>query len=670
MKTNFLILTFLLLATSTLQAQSPRLAVLSKPGKTCIELRWAPLSYEAWQHGIKNGYVIERSTILRNGKVLDPVERKTLTPNPIKVADKSEWSKYENDNYAMVAGECIFGEYEDAETNFLPLKAYKKRQDEERRFGFALYSADMSAVAAKLSGLYFKDETAKPNEKYLYKIYFANYDSLIHDTVSTFTGLSEYQPLYAPQKPYFYCSKSGVTLWWQTFSPQKFNSYYVEKSTDNGKTFTRISQNPIAVTGSERMFYTDTLTENSANYQYRILGIDSFGEVSPASQPVAVKMILPIETTPQFADIETVNNNSVKMTWNFESEAEISGFKIYRSESPKKKKSLIFSGSDPLQRSFTDKSPMNDNYYFLSVYNDREEKLNPFPFYAQLIDSIPPAKPSKPNGYCDSLGRVFLCWNAQADSDVKGYRLFRSNSPDKNFMMCAPEMIVDTFYVDTINLNTLSQSVYYKINAVDSRDNQSELSEVVEIKRFDKISPVAPQFESIQSQKNKILVTLIPSPSKDVEKYLIFRKLAADKDFDTSAVLAAGQLTFLDANADDGETYHYGIQAVDNSGNKSEIVKKSFSTPQTKTAEIRLKKKVYENNVTLNWTTESRKQPDYVIVYKKVNDKPLKTYSQISDCNTFTDKGLQIGDFYTYCVRMVYADGSESALSNEIKVEL
>ncbi|MBR4267507.1 MAG: hypothetical protein IKQ46_15795 [Bacteroidales bacterium] len=68
------------------------------------------MSYEAWQLGLTGGYMIERVAVLRNGKVLEPVERKILTPNPIKVADKSEWAKYENDNYAMVAGECIFGE--------------------------------------------------------------------------------------------------------------------------------------------------------------------------------------------------------------------------------------------------------------------------------------------------------------------------------------------------------------------------------------------------------------------------------------------------------------------------------------------------------------------------------------------------------------------------------
>ena len=111
MKTNLLIILSLLLlaATTSLQAQ-PSLAALSKPGKAGIELRWSPMSYEAWQLGLSDGYMIERVAVLRNGKVLEPIERKILTPNPIKVADKSEWSKYENDNYAMVAGECIFGE--------------------------------------------------------------------------------------------------------------------------------------------------------------------------------------------------------------------------------------------------------------------------------------------------------------------------------------------------------------------------------------------------------------------------------------------------------------------------------------------------------------------------------------------------------------------------------
>ncbi|MBR4266647.1 MAG: hypothetical protein IKQ46_11400 [Bacteroidales bacterium] len=37
----------------------------------------------------KNGYVIERCTILKNRKLLEPVDRKILTPNPIMIDEKS-----------------------------------------------------------------------------------------------------------------------------------------------------------------------------------------------------------------------------------------------------------------------------------------------------------------------------------------------------------------------------------------------------------------------------------------------------------------------------------------------------------------------------------------------------------------------------------------------------
>jgi len=127
-----------------------RLAVLSKVNNDNIELRWAPLDYEAWTFGNANGYIVERSTILRKGKLLNPVERKVLTASPIKVAELQEWAKYEDDKYAMIAGECILGEVGENANDFLPMKAYKRHQDNERRIGFALYSADMSINAARL----------------------------------------------------------------------------------------------------------------------------------------------------------------------------------------------------------------------------------------------------------------------------------------------------------------------------------------------------------------------------------------------------------------------------------------------------------------------------------------------------------------------------------------
>jgi len=512
----------------------------------------------------------------------------------------------------------------------------------------------------------------KSDEKYLYKIRFAKADSLVCDTATAFAGIAEYQPLAAPEKPYYYCEKNKITLWWQHLGIAKFNSYYVEKSSDNGKTFSRISETPIAVSmqgSSNRTYYSDTLVDANTSYQYRIVGVDSFGEESPASDAVSAKMLPPLDRDPEFTGVSTVNNNSVLLNWYYDTEADIKGFKIYRSKSPKSKKSIILTGSDPLQRSFTDPQPMNDNYYFLSVYNDSYERINPFPIFAQLVDSIPPAPPTKPSGYCDSLGCVHLAWNRHADDDVIGYRLLRSNSEDKNFMMCVPYMIADTFYVDTINLNTLSKKIYYKLIAVDSRSNQSDPSDVAIISRYDSIAPVAPSISSISMRKSKVLLNISKSPSKDVEKYVVYRKLANADIFDTLAVVAPSQLSYTDETAFQGEKYHYGIQAVDDYGNRSEIAKQSFAVPKTKDDVIQLKKKLTGGTLTLSWTSSSAKSVSQATIYRKDGDKPLKTYSQVSGRSTFTDGSFQLGSTYTYCIRLTYADGTESALSNEVKIE-
>ena len=659
--------------TAYAQTQQPRLAALAKPGKADIQLRWAPLDYDLWQRGNTCGYIIERATILRKGRLTNPVERKIITPQPVTAAPLTEWEQHEDDKYAMIAGECIFGEPDADDSGYLPMKAFKKHQDQQRRLGFALFSADMSVTAARLSGLYFKDTDVKPDEKYLYTIYPAQADTAYSDTAAVFTGLAEYSPLAAPSAPYFYCKKKSLVVWWQHSSSQRFNSYYVERSHDGGKTFDRITDSPLAISGQERggrMFYSDTLAEDGRNYQYRIVGVDSFGEESPASQPVKTKKVVPIEHEPVLASAESADNKSVALTWNYDSDADIVGFKIYRSSSSSAQKSLIYTGTDPAQRTFTDRAPLLDNYYFLSAYNLSEEKINPFPFFAQLVDSIPPSAPAAPGGYCDSLGIVHLTWTKHPDPEVKGYRLFRSNAPDRNFMMCAPVMVADTFYTDTVNLNTLTKQVYYKINAVDLRDNQSDLSPVASIPRYDIVAPVAPQFADIVFNKNKVEISIIPSPSNDISEYLILRKAADVDRFDTLALLAPELNVYTDPDAVAGERYHYGIQAVDFAGNRSDISKQAFAVPQSKGETVTLKKRVADNNAVLSWSSSGGKPVHYAVIYRKSGDAPLKTYTRVFNAQSYTDKALRLGVTYLYCVRMVYADGTESPLSNEIKIEL
>jgi hypothetical protein len=55
------------------------IAVIVRPSADSITLRWAPLSVDHWRTANAYGYSVERFTLVRNGKVIRPAERKLLT---------------------------------------------------------------------------------------------------------------------------------------------------------------------------------------------------------------------------------------------------------------------------------------------------------------------------------------------------------------------------------------------------------------------------------------------------------------------------------------------------------------------------------------------------------------------------------------------------------------
>lgn len=76
---------FLLLGGLTGYAQDT-LSVAVKPNvqKDKIQLRWATTSPSAWYYTNKNGVIVERHTLMRNGGILDTPETVILTHTPLK----------------------------------------------------------------------------------------------------------------------------------------------------------------------------------------------------------------------------------------------------------------------------------------------------------------------------------------------------------------------------------------------------------------------------------------------------------------------------------------------------------------------------------------------------------------------------------------------------------
>ncbi|XOV80711.1 MAG: endonuclease [Aestuariibacter sp.] len=91
----------------------------------------------------------------------------------------------------------------------------------------------------------------------------------------------------------------------------------------------------------------------------------------------------------------------------------------------------------------------------------------------QVVVNDPPVAPSGSNAQ-GGLQQISVSWNANSESDLAGYNLYRSDTSGGTLTKLNGTLLVDTFYTDSgLTDNT---SYYYRVSAVDSSGNESALA--------------------------------------------------------------------------------------------------------------------------------------------------------------------------------------------------
>ncbi|MDR1153445.1 MAG: hypothetical protein LBL04_01940 [Bacteroidales bacterium] len=653
-------------------------ALLCSPRPDSILLRWAPADPETWLLGNRYGYVVTRHTILRDGAPAGDIEEAVLSPQPLAPRPPEEWERHEADRYVSIAAECIFTR-DSIPAAGNPHLVARRYRGEQNRFAFALYAADHSVTAARLSGLYTADRSAKKNEKYLYRVYIpvpaTDTLAIPSDTAYAFTGISEYRPLPPPLDLKAHWNDRKAELSWDIlYLGHIYNSYIVEKSTD-GKRFLPLGDNAVVQLADEgitpqRGYKTDTLDNNTATYHYRVRGINAFGETGPPGDTVSGRGRIPLSGAPVITGSEVRNNSRVYLRWTYPETMNdyISGFRIYRSHKPEGVKDLLYGTDNPAGRDFTDEKPGLTNYYTISVFNSAgEEALSPLVTYAELIDSIPPAPPAGLTGSIDSAGRVLVRWKRNTEADMEGYRVYRANRPGFEFVSAHPAALGDTVFTDSVNIRVLDAKIFYRVRAIDLRQNQSAFSEILALDKPDVIPPASPVIKGIEAQGKTIVLTWINSPSADVARHHVFRQAAGDTAYmPLAAVEHSGDhfSAFTDNAAQPGVTYRYRVAAEDRSGLFSAPSKPvQGKTPSASKESITLKVRRTADRVTLSWTIATDRNVKRILVYRKTGDAPMQLLDNVTG-DSYSDTGLHLETRYMYCIKAVYDDDTVSTFSN------
>ncbi|MFQ6082164.1 MAG: fibronectin type III domain-containing protein [Candidatus Aminicenantia bacterium] len=141
--------------------------------------------------------------------------------------------------------------------------------------------------------------------------------------------------------------------------------------------------------------------------------------------------------------------------------------------------------SSPIkENSFEDKNFKFDQtyYYFIRstanlappyLESDNSEIIKVFP-----EDTFPPQLPT---GLIALPGSdsVTLIWDSNQEKDLAGYKVWRKSQEEKEFLLLTPNPISENSYEDkTVTKNTI---YYYRLTALDKKNNESEKSEVIKV---------------------------------------------------------------------------------------------------------------------------------------------------------------------------------------------
>jgi fibronectin type 3 domain-containing protein len=652
--------------------------VIARAFPDSIVLRWAPTDPISWQLGNQYGYHIVRHTILRDGKVLNQQEKKQLTNTPILPKRLEEWEVLKGDKNAMVAAQALYGESFEIEGtgSYNLMQVYQKSREDVLRHSFALSAADFSARVADYAGLRFVDKGVQRNEKYLYRLSVAlpPSENVAINSGSVFVGLEEYKPLPLPLDLHAEFSDRQVMLSWNfDLQSDHYIGFWLERSTD-GVSFQRLNTNPIVITYPENgqlpesYYRLDSLPANGQTYHYRVRGISPFGEVGPPSAVVTGKGIGKVKNAPFIHRKEALNNEEVLLGWKypFADSLNIVHYEVQRAIKERGPYQPIARNLPSSQQSFTDKRPLLTNYYKVSAFDAAGSAMASMPVLLQLVDSLPPQPPAGLTGKMDTTGLVLIQWEASLDKDVLGYRIYRGNSPEEEFSQVTRSPISSLELIDTLSTRNLNTKVYYKVMAIDLRQNHSVLSELLTIEKPDVSPPVSPVFKTFAATEEGIALTWHNSSSPDVSNHLLYRTPAGQNKWVLLAAFSQGEgvEAYIDKATEPGKEYQYTLLAIDHS--------KLESKPAAPVKVVRIDKGVRpaiehvygeldkkDKNVVLRWEYPYEGVEKY-LVYKAKEGEKLALLASVDagEKKTFVDTVSSTSTGYTYKIVAHYQGGA------------
>ncbi len=687
---------------------APRLVLLARNYGDSVVLRWAPDRAGHFLAGSQAGYWVQRVEL----SAQNPKGKKVfLSPVPVKpwTLEEARRRVRPTDRFPAIGLQMLYGQ--GYTKTFAPDAAsiIDLSEEQDNRFAVAMLAADYSAKAADALGLRWVDrQPRQPDAVYVYRIYSAKPKPTAGDLLDTAAVVVSPKDLFRPVAPLVEEVKSGdsiITLVWnQRNTLGAFSGFYIERSSD-GQSFKRLTDTPYFQskpdqatqqrdsvrfrsdrTGSSLMSYTDSVRVNYQKFQYRVIGVDAFGDLSPPSEVVTgMARDLTPPLAPRNPRTQVIDNKAVKIQWSKNSlnDRDAAGYVLGRSRDVNGPFEPVVDKVLPLTvLEYTDPKPYPyGNYYTVGAIDTAGNVAFAPAVVAIIADLLPPPPPTGLTAETDTNGVVQLGWPLGQDDDIVAYKVYRSYERENDFYRQLTSFAIPALtYLDTLPRPILNKVVYYKIVAIDRTGNHSALSAPLEVKVPDRIPPTSPVVRGVVVDAAGVTLEVLPSSSADVVEHRLYRRegeeswvLLRQLPGRVTTAMSLRDTTLRGQPGLAQKKYSYALTAVDDAGLES---LKSFPVPVQFGSALAIPVQKLQANydanrraVTLRWEFPTETEPYHFVVYRALNDEGLTMYRAVDGGQRdFQDTALASAGRYQYAIRVQYHERSGSVLSPTVSI--
>tara|TARA_Y100001980_G_C14556780_1_gene350256 strand:+ start:13681 stop:20262 length:6582 start_codon:yes stop_codon:yes gene_type:complete len=212
-------------------------------------------------------------------------------------------------------------------------------------------------------------------------------------------------------------------------------------------------------------------------------------------------------------------------------------------------------------------APGSSNWGYINLIEIEE--------YNQLSgDTVPPILQPGLTALQIDDNEVEITWTGSFASDLAGYTLYRSLSPEPSSDLLADILIANASGISFLDSTVVTgQQYYYWLMAIDSAGNYSSISSIdsIFVIANDTIAPQPPTgLIAVEIGTQHVNLAWNSNPESDILGYQLARGESVDFDFESGIIAGPiDETMFLDSLLADQTTYYYKAKAIDLSGNRS-----------------------------------------------------------------------------------------------------